>query len=158
MKPLSAAPVEGSPDRKQPRSSLSTALSSGLEKLKTVTSGSVQPVALASQISQTVDTKRLKVSLSRMPRETRPDMWCCGERSGIPRSETGCWAGWSKEQTRSHTQGPGAIRLPLALETEAAPGDWSVGGWAGGPAGLLTFVPSDLRIPVCWTSRPSTTI
>ncbi|XP_053780620.1 rab11 family-interacting protein 5 isoform X3 [Desmodus rotundus] len=62
VKPLSAAPVEGSPDRKQPRSSLSTALSSGLEKLKTVTSGSVQPVALASQISQTVDTKRLKDS------------------------------------------------------------------------------------------------
>ncbi|XP_036982164.2 rab11 family-interacting protein 5 isoform X3 [Artibeus jamaicensis] len=62
VKPLSAAPVEGSPDRKQPRSSLSTALSSGLEKLKTVTSGSIQPVALASQISQTVDTKRLKDS------------------------------------------------------------------------------------------------
>ncbi|KAF6105793.1 RAB11 family interacting protein 5 [Phyllostomus discolor] len=62
VKPLSAAPVEGSPDRKQPRSSLSTALSSGLEKLKTVTSGSIQPVALASQISQTVDSKRLKDS------------------------------------------------------------------------------------------------
>ncbi|XP_036903987.1 rab11 family-interacting protein 5 isoform X2 [Sturnira hondurensis] len=62
VKPLSAAPVEGSPDKKQPRSSLSTALSSGLEKLKTVTSGSIQPVALASQISQTVDTKRLKDS------------------------------------------------------------------------------------------------
>ncbi|XP_045683403.1 rab11 family-interacting protein 5 isoform X2 [Phyllostomus hastatus] len=62
VKPLSAAPAEGSPDRKQPRSSLSTALSSGLEKLKTVTSGSIQPVALASQISQTVDTKRLKDS------------------------------------------------------------------------------------------------
>nr|KAF6308366.1 RAB11 family interacting protein 5 [Myotis myotis] len=60
VKPLSAAPVEGSPDRKQPRSSLSTALSSGLEKLKTVTSGSVQPVAPASQVGQTVDTKRLK--------------------------------------------------------------------------------------------------
>ncbi|XP_005867811.1 PREDICTED: rab11 family-interacting protein 5 isoform X1 [Myotis brandtii] len=62
VKPLSAAPVEGSPDRKQPRSSLSTALSSGLEKLKTVTSGSVQPVAPASQAGQTVDTKRLKDS------------------------------------------------------------------------------------------------
>ncbi|KAM8785117.1 rab11 family-interacting protein 5 isoform 2-T2 [Rhynchonycteris naso] len=60
VKPLSAAPVEGTPERKQPRSSLSTALSSGLEKLKTVTSGSVQPVAPASQAGQTVDTKRLK--------------------------------------------------------------------------------------------------
>ncbi|XP_037662861.1 rab11 family-interacting protein 5 isoform X1 [Choloepus didactylus] len=62
VKPLSAAPVEGSPDRKQPRSSLSTALSSGLEKLKTVTSGSVQPVAPAPQVGQAVDTKRLKDS------------------------------------------------------------------------------------------------
>lgn len=67
VKPLSAAPAEGSPDRKQPRSSLSTALSSGLEKLKTVTSGSVQPVAPASQAGQTVDPKRLKVRSSRMP-------------------------------------------------------------------------------------------
>lgn len=62
VKPLSAAPVEGSPDRKQPRSSLSTALSSGLEKLKTVTSGSIQSVAPAPQLGQTVDTKRLKDS------------------------------------------------------------------------------------------------
>ncbi|XP_007109729.2 rab11 family-interacting protein 5 isoform X2 [Physeter macrocephalus] len=62
VKPLSAAPVEGSPDRKQPRSSLSTALSSGLEKLKTVTSGSIQPVAPAPQVGQIVDTKRLKDS------------------------------------------------------------------------------------------------
>ncbi|XP_045740731.2 rab11 family-interacting protein 5 isoform X3 [Mirounga angustirostris] len=62
VKPLSAAPVEGSPDRKQSRSSLSTALSSGLEKLKTVTSGSVQPVAPAPQVGQTLDTKRLKDS------------------------------------------------------------------------------------------------
>ncbi|KAJ8781353.1 hypothetical protein J1605_011337 [Eschrichtius robustus] len=62
VKPLSAAPVEGSPDRKQPRSSLSTALSSGLEKLKTVTSGSIQPVAPAPQVGQTVDAKRLKDS------------------------------------------------------------------------------------------------
>ncbi|XP_007453435.1 PREDICTED: rab11 family-interacting protein 5 [Lipotes vexillifer] len=62
VKPLSAAPVEGSPDRKQPRSSLSTALSSGLEKLKTVTSGSIQPVAPAPQVGQIVDAKRLKDS------------------------------------------------------------------------------------------------
>ncbi|EHB18967.1 Rab11 family-interacting protein 5, partial [Heterocephalus glaber] len=62
VKPLSATPVEGSPDRKQPRSSLSTALSSGLEKLKTVTSGSIQPVAPAPQLGQTVDTKKLKDS------------------------------------------------------------------------------------------------
>ncbi|KAM4867857.1 rab11 family-interacting protein 5 isoform 3-T3 [Thomomys bottae] len=62
VKPLSAAPVENSPDKKQPRSSLSTALSSGLEKLKTVTSGSIQPVVPAPQPGQTVDTKRLKDS------------------------------------------------------------------------------------------------
>ncbi|XP_040479256.1 rab11 family-interacting protein 5 isoform X2 [Ursus maritimus] len=62
VKPLSAGPAEGSPDRKQSRSSLSTALSSGLEKLKTVTAGSVQPVAPAPQVGQTVDTKRLKDS------------------------------------------------------------------------------------------------
>ncbi|XP_047603039.1 rab11 family-interacting protein 5 isoform X1 [Lutra lutra] len=62
VKPLSAAPAEGSPDRKQPRSSLSTALSSGLEKLKTVTSGGIQPVAPAPHVGQTVDAKRLKDS------------------------------------------------------------------------------------------------
>ncbi|XP_041612609.1 rab11 family-interacting protein 5 isoform X2 [Vulpes lagopus] len=62
VKPLSAASLEGSPDKKQSRSSLSTALSSGLEKLKTVTSGSVQPVAPAPHVGQTVDTKRLKDS------------------------------------------------------------------------------------------------
>ncbi|XP_027284545.1 rab11 family-interacting protein 5 isoform X6 [Cricetulus griseus] len=62
VKPLSAAPVEPSPDRKHPRTSLSTALSSGLEKLKTVTSGSIQSVVPASQLGPTVDTKRLKDS------------------------------------------------------------------------------------------------
>ncbi|XP_016804253.3 rab11 family-interacting protein 5 isoform X3 [Pan troglodytes] len=62
VKPLSATPVEGSPDRKQSRSSLSIALSSGLEKLKTVTSGSIQPVTQAPQAGQMVDTKRLKDS------------------------------------------------------------------------------------------------
>ncbi|XP_012586918.1 PREDICTED: rab11 family-interacting protein 5, partial [Condylura cristata] len=61
VKPLTAVPVEGSPDRK-PRSSLSTALSSGLEKLKTVTSGGVQPVAPAPQVGHAADTKRLKDS------------------------------------------------------------------------------------------------
>ncbi|XP_058523953.1 rab11 family-interacting protein 5 isoform X2 [Ochotona princeps] len=62
VKPLSAVPVEGSPDRKQSRTSLSTALSSGLERLKTVTSGSIQPVAPAPQPGQSTDTKRLKDS------------------------------------------------------------------------------------------------
>lgn len=62
VKPLSTAPAEGSPDRKQSRSSLSTALSSGLERLKTVTSGSIQPVAPAPQLGQSVDTRRLKDS------------------------------------------------------------------------------------------------
>ncbi|XP_051010785.1 rab11 family-interacting protein 5 [Acomys russatus] len=62
VKPLSAAPVEASPDRKQARTSLSTALSSGLERLKTVTSGSIHSVVPASQPGPTVDTKRLKDS------------------------------------------------------------------------------------------------
>ncbi|XP_034367590.1 rab11 family-interacting protein 5 isoform X3 [Arvicanthis niloticus] len=62
VKPLTAAPLEASPDRKQPRTSLSTALSSGLEKLKTVTSGGIQSVLPASQLGSTVDTKRLKDS------------------------------------------------------------------------------------------------
>ncbi|XP_038176926.1 rab11 family-interacting protein 5 isoform X2 [Arvicola amphibius] len=62
VKPLSAAPVEASPDRKQTRTSLSTALSSGLEKLKTVTSGSIQSVVPASQPGPAVDTKKLKDS------------------------------------------------------------------------------------------------
>ncbi|XP_054976350.1 rab11 family-interacting protein 5 isoform X2 [Sorex araneus] len=62
VKPLSAASVEGSPERKLSRSSLSTALSSGLEKLRTATSGGVQPVAPAPQPGSVVDTKRLKDS------------------------------------------------------------------------------------------------
>lgn len=62
VKPLTAAPVEASPDRKQPRTSLSTALSSGLERLKTVTSGGIQSVLPASQLGSTVDSKRLKDS------------------------------------------------------------------------------------------------
>lgn len=66
MKPLTAAPVEASPDRKQSRTSLSTALSSGLEKLKTVTSGGIQSVLPASQLGSTVDTKRLKVRCSKV--------------------------------------------------------------------------------------------
>ncbi|NXB05962.1 RFIP5 protein, partial [Cnemophilus loriae] len=48
VKPLSAV-QEGSSERKQqPRASLSSALSNGLERLKTVTTSSVQPVAPAS--------------------------------------------------------------------------------------------------------------
>ncbi|XP_032762090.1 rab11 family-interacting protein 5 isoform X3 [Rattus rattus] len=62
VKPLTAAPVEASPDRKQSRTSLSTALSSGLERLKTVTSGGIQSVLPASQLGSNVDTKRLKDS------------------------------------------------------------------------------------------------
>lgn len=62
VKPLTAAPVEASPDRKQSRTSLSTALSSGLERLKTVTSGGIQSVLPASQLGSSVDTKRLKDS------------------------------------------------------------------------------------------------
>ncbi|NXO73685.1 RFIP5 protein, partial [Phainopepla nitens] len=48
VKPLSAA-QEGSSERKQqPRASLGSALSNGLERLKTVTTSSVQPLAPAS--------------------------------------------------------------------------------------------------------------
>lgn len=100
VKPLSTAPVEGSPDRKQSRSSLSTALSSGLEKLKTVTSGSIQPVAPAPQVGQTADAKRLKVRSSRLPGVS--DQMCgtrkrCQASRGLGAGEV-CQAGWSKKQ------------------------------------------------------------
>uniref|UniRef100_A0A8C3VAH5 RAB11 family interacting protein 5 n=1 Tax=Catharus ustulatus TaxID=91951 RepID=A0A8C3VAH5_CATUS len=50
VKPLSAV-QEGSSERKQqPRSSLSSAFSNGLERLKTATTSSVQPVAPAGQV------------------------------------------------------------------------------------------------------------
>lgn len=53
VKPLSAV-QEGSSERKQqPRASLSSALSNGLERLKTVTTSSVQPLAPASQPDKT---------------------------------------------------------------------------------------------------------
>ncbi|XP_021250763.1 rab11 family-interacting protein 5 isoform X2 [Numida meleagris] len=54
VKPISAAVQEVSGEKKQqPKSSLSTALSNGLEKLKTVTTGSVQPVAPSSYPEKT---------------------------------------------------------------------------------------------------------
>ncbi|NXD88351.1 RFIP5 protein, partial [Halcyon senegalensis] len=55
VKPLSAAVQEVSGEKKQQqhRSSLSTALSNGLEKLKTVTTGNVQPVAPSSHLEKT---------------------------------------------------------------------------------------------------------
>lgn len=100
MRPLSTAPVEGSPDRKQSRSSLSTALSSGLEKLKTVTSGSIQPVAPAPQVGQTADAKRLKVRSSRVP--VVSDQACGTLKRGQASRGLGagkaCQAGWSKKQ------------------------------------------------------------
>lgn len=107
VKPLSAVPVEGSPDRKQPRSSLSTALSSGLEKLKTVTSGSVQPVAPASQAGQTADTKRLKVRSRRMPRGIRKTCSAVerGQASGGQEWGSG-QGGASKEQAWPPTPEP----------------------------------------------------
>uniref|UniRef100_A0A8C3NC34 Uncharacterized protein n=1 Tax=Geospiza parvula TaxID=87175 RepID=A0A8C3NC34_GEOPR len=53
VKPLSAV-QEGSSERKQqPRASLGSALSNGLERLKTVTTSSVQPLAPASQQDKT---------------------------------------------------------------------------------------------------------
>ncbi|XP_053921852.1 rab11 family-interacting protein 5 isoform X5 [Cuculus canorus] len=60
VKPISAAVQEVSSEKKQQhRSSLTTALSNGLEKLKTVTTSSVQPVAPSSQLEKT-DSKKLK--------------------------------------------------------------------------------------------------
>ncbi|NXG57264.1 RFIP5 protein, partial [Hemiprocne comata] len=60
VKPISAAVQEVSSEKKQQhRSSLSTALSNGLEKLKTVTTSSVQPVAPSSHPEKT-DSKKLK--------------------------------------------------------------------------------------------------
>ncbi|XP_074760344.1 rab11 family-interacting protein 5 isoform X5 [Athene noctua] len=60
VKPMSAAVQEVSSEKKQQhRSSLTTALSNGLEKLKTVTTSSVQPVAPSSHLEKT-DSKKLK--------------------------------------------------------------------------------------------------
>ncbi|NXQ92197.1 RFIP5 protein, partial [Nyctibius grandis] len=54
VKPISAAVQEVSSEKKQQhRSSLTTALSNGLEKLKTVTTSSVQPVAPSSHPEKT---------------------------------------------------------------------------------------------------------
>ncbi|XP_064304882.1 rab11 family-interacting protein 5 isoform X1 [Phalacrocorax carbo] len=60
VKPISAVVQEVSSEKKQQhRSSLTTALSNGLEKLKTVTTSSVQPVAPSSHPEKT-DAKKLK--------------------------------------------------------------------------------------------------
>ncbi|NXI44401.1 RFIP5 protein, partial [Galbula dea] len=60
VKPISAVVQEGSSEKKQQhRSSLTTALSNGLEKLKTVTTSSVQPVAPTSHLEKT-DSKKLQ--------------------------------------------------------------------------------------------------
>ncbi|NXN26927.1 RFIP5 protein, partial [Nycticryphes semicollaris] len=60
VKPISAAVQEVSNEKKQQhRSSLTTALSNGLEKLKTVTTSSVQPVTPSSHPEKT-DSKKLK--------------------------------------------------------------------------------------------------
>ncbi|XP_077672175.1 rab11 family-interacting protein 5 isoform X1 [Eretmochelys imbricata] len=59
VKPISAAVAEVSGEKKQHRSTLTTALSSGLEKLKTVTTSSVQPVTPSSQLEK-MESKKLK--------------------------------------------------------------------------------------------------
>ncbi|PKK30846.1 RAB11 family interacting protein 5 (class I), partial [Columba livia] len=60
VKPISATVQEVSSEKKQQhRSSLTSALSNGLEKLKTVTTSSVQPVAPSSHPEKT-DSKKLK--------------------------------------------------------------------------------------------------
>ncbi|XP_059673654.1 rab11 family-interacting protein 5 [Gavia stellata] len=60
VKPISATVHDVSSEKKQQhRSSLTTALSNGLEKLKTVTTSSVQPVAPSSHPERT-DAKKLK--------------------------------------------------------------------------------------------------
>ena len=61
MKPISTVVQEVSGEKKQQqRSSLTTALSNGLEKLKTVTTSSIQPVAPSSH-PEKADSKKLKV-------------------------------------------------------------------------------------------------
>ncbi|NXF90405.1 RFIP5 protein, partial [Eubucco bourcierii] len=63
VKPISAVVQEVSSEKKQQhRSSLSTALSNGLEKLKTVTTSSVQPVAPSSHLEK-ADSKTQDSSL-----------------------------------------------------------------------------------------------
>lgn len=130
VKPLSAAPVEGSPDRKSARSSLSTALSSGLEKLKTVTSGSVQPVAPAPQIGQAVETKILKVRPSGVLRghQTRS----CGP---VGRALGRVLGGWSKEEALGHSRSPEAHQPSLAVDTENSRAQWWWNGGTGAVAG-----------------------
>ncbi|XP_040411245.1 rab11 family-interacting protein 5 isoform X2 [Cygnus olor] len=60
VKPISAAVQEAPGEKKQQhKSSLTAALSNGLEKLKTVTTGSVQPVAPSSH-PEKADSKKLK--------------------------------------------------------------------------------------------------
>ncbi|XP_068799937.1 rab11 family-interacting protein 5 isoform X2 [Struthio camelus] len=59
VKPISATVQEVSGEKKQHRSSLTMALSSGLEKLKTVTTSSVQPMAPLTHPEKT-DSKTLK--------------------------------------------------------------------------------------------------
>ncbi|NXS76510.1 RFIP5 protein, partial [Pandion haliaetus] len=60
VKPISAVVQEVSSEKKQQhRSSLTSALSNGLEKLKTVTTSSVQPVTPSSHLEKT-DSKKLK--------------------------------------------------------------------------------------------------
>lgn len=120
MKPLTAALVESSPDRKQPRTSLSTALSSGLEKLKTVTSGGIQSVLPASQLGSTVDTKRLKVR--------------CSKVLGAPERTGG-------------TMDRGQV-MPRT-EQVAGSGETGLGGLAGGRSGPPRLVPPYLAIGFC---------
>ncbi|XP_066853146.1 rab11 family-interacting protein 5 isoform X1 [Anser cygnoides] len=61
VKPISAAVQEAPGEKKQQqhKSGLTAALSNGLEKLKTVTTGSIQPVAPSSQ-PEKADSKKLK--------------------------------------------------------------------------------------------------
>ncbi|NXW83495.1 RFIP5 protein, partial [Alopecoenas beccarii] len=59
VKPISATVQEVSSEKQQHRSSLTSALNNGLEKLKTVTTSSVQPVAPSSHPEKT-DSKKLK--------------------------------------------------------------------------------------------------
>ncbi|XP_038254454.1 rab11 family-interacting protein 5 isoform X5 [Dermochelys coriacea] len=59
VKPVSAAMAEVSGEKKQHKSTLTTALSSGLEKLKTVATSSVQPATPSSQLEK-MESKKLK--------------------------------------------------------------------------------------------------
>lgn len=155
VKPLTAAPVEASPDRKQSRTSLSTALSSGLERLKTVTSGGIQSVLPASQLGSSVDTKRLKVRCSKVLGAPEGRVSTMGRGQVMPRAEqvAGSSPGHSSQVERtSPSLETGCCRIWGS--TVGSRLGWA--SWWMVWASLLSSILSGHRILLCWTSQPST--